>query len=125
MTRPEKGFGERSNDDIIREILREHASRENPIGRKEIIKQAKEEIKHTVTAYLKKDDEGRYKIPLIRQRPVLLMGPPGIGKTQIMEQIAEECKIGLVAYTITHHTRQSAVGLPLSKKWNLQAKSIP
>lgn len=38
MTRPEKGFGERSNDDIIREILREHASRENPIGRKEIIK---------------------------------------------------------------------------------------
>ena len=28
------------------------------------IKQAKEEIKHTVTAYLKKDDEGRYIIPL-------------------------------------------------------------
>ena len=80
------------------------------------IKQAKEEIKHTVTAYLKKDDEGRYKIPLIRQRPVLLMGPPGIGKTQIMEQIAEECKIGLVAYTITHHTRQSAVGLPFIKE---------
>lgn len=26
------------------------------------IKQAKEEIKHTVTAYLKKDDEGRYKM---------------------------------------------------------------
>lgn len=38
MTRTEKKFGERSNDDIIREILREHASRENPIGRKEIIK---------------------------------------------------------------------------------------
>ena len=29
-----------------------------------------------------------------------------------MEQIARECEIGLVAYTITHHTRQSAVGLP-------------
>lgn len=40
------------------------------------------------------------------------MGPPGIGKTQIMEQISQECKIGLVAYTITHHTRQSAIGLP-------------
>lgn len=38
MPRPGKEFGERSNDDIIREILREHASRENPIGRKEIIK---------------------------------------------------------------------------------------
>lgn len=29
-----------------------------------------------------------------------------------MEQVAEECNVGLVAYTITHHTRQSAVGLP-------------
>ena len=86
------------------------------------IKQAKEEIKHTVTAYLKKDDEDRYKIPLIRQRPVLLMGPPGIGKTQIMEQIAEECKIGLVAYTITHHTRQSAVGLPFIKEMEFAGK---
>ena len=40
------------------------------------------------------------------------MRPPGVGKTQIMEQIARECELGLVAYTITHHTRQSAVGLP-------------
>lgn len=77
------------------------------------IVQAKEEIKHTVQAYLKKDNEGNYRIPAIRQRPILLIGPPGIGKTQIMEQIAEECKVGLVAYTITHHTRQSAVGLPM------------
>ena len=60
------------------------------------IKQAKEEIKHTVMAYLSKDEQGEYRIPVIRQRPILLMGPPGIGKTQIMEQIAMECKIGLV-----------------------------
>ena len=33
-----------------------------------------------------------------------------------MEQIARECEIGLVAYTITHHTRQSAVGLPFIKE---------
>ena len=33
MTRTEKEFGDRSNDDIIREILRACASRENPIGR--------------------------------------------------------------------------------------------
>mgnify|MGYP000588648377 CR=1 FL=1 len=54
-------------------------------------------------------------IPQIRQRPILLMGPPGIGKTQVMEQVAKECK-WLCAYTITHHTRQSAVGLHLLKK---------
>ena len=81
------------------------------------IRRTKEEIKNTIEAYLKKDAYGRYEIPSIRQRPVLLLGPPGVGKTQIMEQIAKECKIGLVAYTITHHTRQSAIGLPfISKK---------
>ena len=76
------------------------------------IKRAKQEIKDTVAAYLAKDEFGAYAIPSIRQRPMLLIGPPGIGKTQIMEQVAQECGIGLVAYTITHHTRQSAVGLP-------------
>lgn len=80
------------------------------------IRQAKEELKRTVRAYLAKDAAGNYRIPAIRQRPVLLMGPPGIGKTQIMEQIAAEMNIGLVAYTITHHTRQSAVGLPFIKE---------
>ena len=29
-----------------------------------------------------------------------------------MEQVARRCGVGLVAYTITHHTRQSAIGLP-------------
>lgn len=76
------------------------------------IKRAKEEIKDTIEAYLLKDEDGEYVIPPVRQRPVLLLGAPGIGKTQIMEQIARECGIGLVAYTITHHTRQSALGLP-------------
>ncbi len=76
------------------------------------IKQAKQEITNTLKAYLAKDGLGNYLIPAVRQRPVLLMGPPGIGKTQIMEQIAAETGVGLVAYTITHHTRQSAIGLP-------------
>ena len=76
------------------------------------IKRAKDEIKNTIKAYLTKDSHDEYEIPSMRQRPVLLMGPPGIGKTQIMEQVARECQIGLVSYTITHHTRQSAIGLP-------------
>lgn len=89
------------------------------------IKKAKEDIKNTVRAYLKKNDYGQYSIPSIRQRPMLLMGPPGIGKTQIMQQIAQECNIGLVAYTITHHTRQSAVGLPFIKEKHLMANLTP
>lgn len=80
------------------------------------IKRAKQEIKDAVEAYLLKDTFGAYRIPAIRQRPILLMGPPGIGKTQIMEQIAKEMQIGLVSYTITHHTRQSAVGLPFIRE---------
>ena len=81
------------------------------------IKEAKQEVKNTITAYLKKDDMGEYAIPLERQRQLLLMGPPGIGKTAIMEQVAKELGINLVSYTITHHTRQSAIGLPfISKK---------
>lgn len=70
------------------------------------IKRAKQEIKDSIEAYLAKDEFGHYLIPAIRQRPILLMGAPGIGKTQIMEQIARECKVGLVSYTITHHTRE-------------------
>ena len=59
------------------------------------IKQAKQEIINTVQAYLTKDETGEYAIPVERQRPVLLIGPPGIGKTAIMEQVAQECGINL------------------------------
>lgn len=77
------------------------------------IQEAKMEVIHTVRAYTARDAGGEYRIPRLRQRPVLLMGPPGIGKTAIVEQAARECGVGLVSYTITHHTRQSAVGLPM------------
>ena len=80
------------------------------------IKQAKEELLSTIQAYLVKDETGEYAIPTERQRPILLMGPPGIGKTAIMEQVAEEAHINLVSYTITHHTRQSAIGLPFIRQ---------
>ena len=76
------------------------------------IKRAKQEIKDSIQAYLLKNEYGEYEIPVIRQRPILLIGAPGIGKTQIMEQIDRECKIGLVAYTITHHTRKNDIGHP-------------
>lgn len=76
------------------------------------IQQAKEQVKYALKAYFTKDDRGHFIIPIERQRPIFLMGPPGIGKTAIMEQIASELGVGLVSYSMTHHTRQSALGLP-------------
>jgi len=80
------------------------------------IQQVKETIKNTVLLYLKKDEFGEYRIPVVRQRPVFLLGSPGIGKTAIMEQVAAELDIALVSYSMTHHTRQSALGLPFIDK---------
>lgn len=86
------------------------------------IKRAKDEIRNSINAYLVKNERGEYAIPRVRQRPILLMGPPGIGKTAIMEQVARECGIAIVSYTITHHTRQSAVGLPFIEKIEFEGK---
>ena len=80
------------------------------------IKQAKNEIQNAMKAYFSKDRFGNYVIPLEKQRPVFLMGPPGIGKTAIMGQVAAELGVSLVSYSMTHHTRQSAIGLPFIEK---------
>lgn len=90
------------------------------------IKQAKEFIKDTVTMYLKKDKYGEYVIPVVRQRPIFLVGAPGVGKTAIMEQIAAELGIAIVSYSMTHHTRQSALGLPyiVEKTYDNQSVQI-
>ena len=76
------------------------------------IQEAKAEIIRTFRAYTARRSDGSWRISPEKQRPVLLIGPPGIGKTAIMRQIAEETGAGLVAYSMTHHTRQSAIGLP-------------
>ena len=76
------------------------------------IREAKKYIRDSVRLYLKKDEDGEYRIPVVRQRPIFLLGAPGIGKTAVMEQIAQELGIALVSYSMTHHTRQSALGLP-------------
>ncbi len=76
------------------------------------IREAKQQIKNAMVAYFTKDEFGNYLLPAARQRPVFLLGAPGIGKTAIMEQIAQELEVGFVSYSMTHHTRQSALGLP-------------
>jgi len=58
---------------------------------------------------------------LSRQAKVLILDEPTAVLTPqetdelmtIMRQLAEEKGLGLVSYTISHHTRQSAIGLPV------------
>ncbi len=84
------------------------------------IKEAKQQIKNAMRAYFTKNEDGEYIVPVPRQRPVFLMGPRGIGKTAIMEQIAAEMGVGLLSYSMTHHTRQSALGLPYIEHRNYE-----
>ena len=76
------------------------------------IKEATIQVEGAIRAYLSRDKDGLPRIPESMQRPLILMGPPGIGKTAIVAQIAQRLGINFVAYSITHHTRQSALGLP-------------
>ncbi|MGN0642121.1 MAG: AAA family ATPase [Huintestinicola sp.] len=84
------------------------------------IAQALVQLEMICRTYLERDDRGELLIPVNRQRPVMLMGPAGIGKTDIPKQTAEKLGIGYVSYSITHHTRQSALGLPkiVSRSYN-------
>ncbi len=88
------------------------------------IKEAKQEVQHAVRAYLARDSYGRYRIEKVQQRPLLLIGAPGLGKTAIMAQIAEELEIGLIAYSMTHHTRQSAIGLPYIEEHTYEGQTF-
>lgn len=86
------------------------------------IKEAKMEVEKAVKIYLEKDENGEYRVPVVRQRPLFLVGAPGIGKTAIMEQVAADLDIALVSYSMTHHTRQSAIGLPYLKEVEYDGK---
>ncbi len=77
------------------------------------IKEAKKQIRNTIEVYMSKDEYDNPLIEKTAQRPIIIMGAPGLGKTAIMAQLAEEMNISLVAYSMTHHTRQSVLGLPV------------
>lgn len=80
------------------------------------ISKAKQQVKDTIEAYLAVNEAGFPLLDITRQRPIFLVGAPGIGKTAIISQVASELGIGLVSYSMTHHTRQSALGLPFITK---------
>lgn len=51
------------------------------------IKQAKEALRRTYLVYTERDEFGSLRIPAEQQRPLLLMGPPGVGKTAILSAV--------------------------------------
>ena len=77
------------------------------------VKEVKEEIKKGMQAYTKKTEDGSYCLRSVNRIPFYLEGKPGIGKTEIVRQVADELGIGFVSFSITHHTRNSLLGLPV------------
>ena len=77
------------------------------------ISEAKEALENIVRAYLVKNEEGSYIIPEKDRIPAMLIGPPGIGKTDIAGQVAIQQNMGFVSYSLAHHTRSSLLGLPV------------
>lgn len=71
------------------------------------IKQAKNEVKNTVKAYLSKDAHGEYVIPQIRQRPMLLIGPP---RRQDTDYGADCKRVQNRSCGIYHHASHASVG---------------
>ena len=80
------------------------------------IEEAKKQIKNAVTTYLSKDAEGNYRMPPLGRLPLYLLGCPGIGKTEVAREAAEELGIGFVSFSLTHHTRNSLLGLPVIRE---------
>ena len=76
------------------------------------IQQAIDQLETAVRCYTALDEMGMPLVPPEAQRPMFLIGPPGVGKTDVVAQVARRLGVGLVSYTMTHHTRQSALGLP-------------
>lgn len=77
------------------------------------IKNAKQATKDAIKGYLYKDAENQYVMKERNRLPIYLEGAPGIGKTEIVEQLCEEMGLGFVSFSMVHHTRNSLLGLPV------------
>lgn len=88
------------------------------------VAQAKEQLRLAVKQYFAKDGQGDYRMDRRRARPVCLMGPAGVGKTELVRQVAREQGLAFVSYSITHHTRQSLLGLPCLREEVVDGETV-
>ena len=58
------------------------------------IAEAKRQIADTVDGYLTRDETGACLVPPEVQRPLFLVGAPGIGKTAVVGQVTRELGSG-------------------------------
>lgn len=88
------------------------------------VAQAKTALEQTAALYFSRDGSGAYRMDRRRARPVCLIGPAGVGKTEIVRQVAEEQGLAFLSYSVTHHTRQSAVGLPRLVEREIEGRAV-
>ena len=88
------------------------------------IAEAKRQVEAAVRAYFACDGAGEPRIPADQQRPLFLVGAPGVGKSAIVGQAAADLGVAFVSYAMTHHTRQSALGLPLIKRKTFDGRAV-
>jgi len=77
------------------------------------IEETKKALREGIQAYLLKDEMGTYLMKEVHRLPFFLEGAPGIGKTEIVKQIADEMDLNFVSFSLVHHTRNSLLGLPV------------
>lgn len=88
------------------------------------IAQAHDIIAQAARVYFSRDRQDRYRIDRRRARPLCLMGPAGIGKSEVVRQVAREEGLAFLSYSVTHHTRQSAIGLPRLVEREIDGKTV-
>lgn len=77
------------------------------------VEKAKQAVKQAVAGYLHKNESGCYVMKERNRLPLYLEGAPGIGKTELVEQVANELRLGFLSFSLVHHTRNSLLGLPV------------
>lgn len=86
------------------------------------IKEAKQELVNTVRAYTRKREDGQLCNSTGTAAPHAPDGAAWHWEDSDSGAGRGRMRVGLVAYTMTHHTRQSAIGLPLISHENFQGK---